>query len=82
MFTIRDSDAAKIRKAAEVFKRVREEMGLKLPKDGANVRFTGLQSGVHDGQSHTNPMDIGLGGEGIGSAAAFGHKAEDMQREG
>ena len=82
MFTIRDSDAAKIRKAAEVFKRVREEMGLKLPKDGANVRFTGLQSGVHDGKSHTNPLDIGLGSGGIGSAAAFGHKAEDMQREG
>ena len=55
---------------------------MKLPKDGANVRFTGLQSAVHDGKSHTNPLDINLGGEGIGSATAFGHKAEDMQREG
>ncbi len=82
MFTIRDSDATKIRMAAQVFKRVREEMGLTLPENGENVRFTGFQSLVHGGITHTNPLDIPLGGEGTASAAAFGHKAENMQREG
>ena len=82
MFTVRDSDAAKIRKTTQVFKRVREEMGIALPESGESVRFTGLQSHVHDGKTHTNPLDIPLGEDGTASAAAFGHKAEDMQREG
>ncbi len=82
IFTVRDSDAAKIRKVTQVFKRVREEMGIKLPDSGENVRFTGLQSRVHDGKHHTNPLAIALGEAGPASAAAFGHKADDMQREG
>ena len=43
MLTIRDSDTVKLRKTAQVFKRVREEMGIKLPENGENVRFTGTQ---------------------------------------
>ena len=82
MFTVRDSDAAKIRRAAAVFKRVREELGIKLPDNKENVRYTGLQSRVHDGQTHTNPLEFGLSGDPAdGSAAAFGHKAEHMQSE-
>ena len=49
MFTVRDSDAVKIRRVAAVFKRVREELGIKLPENKENVRFTGLQSRVHGG---------------------------------
>jgi hypothetical protein len=83
MFTVRDSDAVKIRRVVAVFKRVREEMGIKLPENGANVRFTGLQSKVHDGTTHTNPLDFGLSVDPArGNAAAFGHKAENMQSEG
>lgn len=82
MFTVRDSDAVKIRKVTQVFKRVREEMGMKLPDNGENVRFTGLQSRVHNGEHHTNPLAIELGEAETANAAAFGHKAEDMQREG
>ena len=41
---------------AQIFKQVREEMGIKLPDNGENVRFTGTQSKVHDGKTHTNPM--------------------------
>ena len=82
MFTVRDSDAAKIRRVAAVFKRVREELGIKLPENKENVRFTGLQSRVHGGLTHTNPLDLGLSGDPTsGNAAAFGHKAEDMQSE-
>jgi len=83
MYTVRDYDAAKIRRAVAVFKRVREDMGIQLPENGENVRFTGLQSRVHDGKTHTNPMDFGMSVDPVGgNAAAFGHKAEDMQREG
>ncbi|WNM58679.1 carbon monoxide dehydrogenase beta subunit family protein [Candidatus Nitrospira allomarina] len=81
MFTVRDSDAAKIRRVAAVFKRVREEMGIKLPESGNNVRFTGLQSKVHGGKTHTNPLDFNIESPVDGDAAAFGHKAEHMQRE-
>jgi hypothetical protein len=81
MLTIRDCDAAKLRWAAQVFKRVREQMGLKLPANGENVRFTGLQSKVHGGKTHTNPLEFVPTEAGLASAAAFGHKAEHMQRE-
>ena len=80
MLTVRDCDAAKLRRVAQVFKRVREEMKIKLPDSGENVRFTGTQSKVHGGKSHTNPMTF-MPGAGTASAAAFGHKAEQMQRE-
>jgi len=81
MFTVRDSDATKIRRVAAVFKRVREEMGIKLPENGNNVRFTGLQSRVHDGKTHTNPLDFSIASPVDGNASEFGHKAEHMQRE-
>jgi hypothetical protein len=81
MFTVRDSDAAKIRRVAAVFKRVREEMGIKLPENRENVRFTGLQSKVHEGKTHTNPLDFSIASPVDGNAAAFGHKAENMQKE-
>lgn len=81
MFTVRDSDATKIRRVAAVFKRVREEMGIKLPESGNNVRFTGLQSKVHGGKTHTNPLDFSIESPVDGNAEAFGHKAEHMQRE-
>ena len=81
MFTVRDSDATKIRRVATVFKRVREEMGIALPDHKENVRFTGLQSLVHGNKTHTNPLDFSIETPGDGNAAAFGHKAEHMQKE-
>lgn len=82
MLTVRDCDAEKLRKVAEAIKRVREEMGIKLPEDGENVRFTGLQSNVHGGKSHTNPLEFMPGVAGLATAEAFGHKPEDMKHEG
>ncbi len=82
MLTIRDSDSAKIRRVAQIFKRVREEMGIKLPENGENVRFTGTQSKVHDGKTHTNPMTFAPSADGKSAAAVFGHTAEQMKREG
>jgi hypothetical protein len=82
MFTIRDSDAAKLERVAQVFKRVREEMGIKLPEDGKNVRFTPYQSRmVHENRTHCNPLDFSPGDPAGGSAAAFGHQPEQMQSE-
>ena len=82
MLTIRDSDTIKLKKTAQIFKRVREEMGIKLPENGENVRFTGTQSKVHGGKTHTNPYDLYALTAGVGGAAAFGHSAEQMKREG
>jgi hypothetical protein len=81
MLTIRDSDTVKLKLVAKVFKRVREEMGLKLPDNGENVRFTGTQSKVYGGKSHTNPLDFMPSPTGVAGAAAFGHNAEQMKRE-
>lgn len=80
MLTVRDCDAAKLRRVAAVFKRVREQMGIKLPDNGENVRFTGTQSRVHGGKTHTNPL-VFMPSGGTAGAAAFGHRAEHMQRE-
>jgi hypothetical protein len=57
-------------------------MGIKLPENGENVRFTGTQSKVHDGKTHTNPLAFAPVPGGAGSAAMFGHSAEQMVREG
>jgi len=81
MLTIRDSDTAKLQLVAKVFKRVREQMGIKLPDSGENVRFTGTQSKVHDGKTHTNPLEFMPNPAGVAGASAFGHNAEQMKRE-
>jgi len=81
MLTVRDCDAEKLRRVAKVFQRVREEMGIKLPENGQNVRFTGTQSKVHGGKTHTNPLTFMPGPGGLDGAAAFGHTSEKMQRE-
>ena len=82
MLTIRDADKAKLQHVAQVFKRVREDMKIKLPANGENVRFTGTQSKVHNGKTHTNPLALMPAPGAVGSAAAFGHKPEQMQSEG
>jgi hypothetical protein len=45
------------------------------------VRFTGTQSKVHGGKTHTNPVDFMPSAAGLASATAFGHKPEHMQSE-
>lgn len=80
MLTIRDCDAGKLRWCAQIFKRVREKLGIKLPDSGDNVRFTGTQSKVHGGKTHTNPLEL-MPAPGLASAAAFGHSAGQMQSE-
>ena len=82
MMTVRDCDAAKLRRFAQVVKRVREQMGLKLPDNGENVRFTGTQSKVHGGKTHTNPLVFMPTPGSTAGAEAFGHKPEQMKREG
>lgn len=81
MLTIRDSDTAKLQRVAQIFKRVREQMGIKVPANGENVRFTGTQSKVHEGKTHTNPLSFTPKATDLGSAAMFGHKAEHMKSE-
>jgi len=56
-------------------------MGIKLPENEENVRFTGIQSKVHGGKTHTNPLAFMPTEPAFAGAAAFGHKPEQMQRE-
>ena len=81
MMMIRDSDTAKLQRIAQIFKRVREELGIKVPENGETVRFTGTQSKVHEGKTHTNPLSFMPAEATAVGAAAFGHKPEHMQRE-
>src|SRR5438093_1581704 len=81
MLTIRDADKAKLQRVAQVFQRVREQMGIKLPANGDNVRFTGTQSKVHGGKTHTNPLAFMPTEGAFAGAAAFGHKPEHMRSE-
>jgi hypothetical protein len=81
MLTIRDSDTAKLQCVAKVFKRIREQMGIKLPDNGENVRFTGTQSKVYGGKTHTNPLEFMPSATGATGGTAFGHNAEQMKRE-
>ena len=82
MFTIRDCDVNQLRRVVEAFKRVREEMGIKLPENGENVRYTPYQSqNVHGGKTHANPLEFTPDELGGSAASAFGHKPEHMQSE-
>ncbi|TKB73379.1 MAG: 2-oxoglutarate:ferredoxin oxidoreductase, partial [Nitrospira sp.] len=81
MLTIRDSDTAKIKRVAQIFKKVRETMGLTLPENGENVRFTGTQSKVHGGKTHANPLSFAPAPTALGSAAMFGHTPAQMKSE-
>src|SRR5207245_512542 len=56
MLSVHDMDAAKLRRVAQIFKRVREQMGINLPTDGKNVRYTGLQSRVNGNETHIDPL--------------------------
>lgn len=82
MLTVRDADVAKLRKIAQIFKTVREDMEIPLPANGENVRFTGIQSKVNAGKTHTNPLLFMPSPSNLDSAAAFGHSPDQMGREG
>jgi hypothetical protein len=60
MLSVHDMDAAKLRKVAQIIKRVREQMGISLPKDGKTVRYTGIQGHVNGGETHVNPLSFTL----------------------
>lgn len=81
MLSLRDTSSEKLRRLAQVVKRVREELGLALPENGENVRFTGTQSRVHGGKTHTNPLEFMVLSADLAGAAAYGHRPEGMERE-
>ena len=81
MLTIRDCDTSKLQRIAQVFKQVREELGIKVPENGETVRFTGTQSKVHEGKTHTNPLSFMPTDATVLGATALGHQPEHMKRE-
>ena len=67
MLSVHDMDAAKLRKVAKITKRIREEMGISLPKDGRTVRYTGLQSRVNGNETHVSPLEFKPGAPPAGA---------------
>ena len=69
---VRDTakERAQLEPLVEAFrelKRVREEMGISLPKDGRTVRYTGLQSRVNGNETHVSPLEFKPGAPPAGA---------------
>ncbi len=58
MLSVQDFDVEKMNHIIEVFRRVRQELKIAMPKDGKTVRLTPIQVQVHGGITHMNPVDF------------------------
>ncbi|MBI3595578.1 MAG: 2-oxoglutarate:ferredoxin oxidoreductase [Nitrospirae bacterium] len=58
MLSVRDFDVKKMDHIIDIFRRVRKELKIAMPKDGKTVRLTPLQIHMNGGKTHLNPLDI------------------------
>lgn len=58
MLSVRDFDVKKMDHIVDVFRRVRRELRIPMPKDGKTVRLTPTQVRLNGGITHENPLDI------------------------
>lgn len=58
MLSVRDFDVKKMDHIIEVFRCVREELKIPMPKDGKTVRLTPTQVRLNGGITHVNPVDF------------------------
>jgi len=56
MLSMQDLDVAKFDHIIEIFRRVREEMGISLPPDGKTIRLTDVQSDANEGEKFLSPL--------------------------
>jgi len=55
MLSVQDLDVKKMDHVIEIFRTVRKELGIKMPKDGENVRLTETQVRANHGVTRVNP---------------------------
>lgn len=70
MLSVRDFTVEKMNHIIEIFRRVRKELKIELPKDGKTVKLTPTQSRWNGGITHVNPLEIGTPLPGKASATS------------
>ena len=58
MLSVRDFDVKKMDHIIEIFRRVRGELKIPMPKGGKTVKLTPVQIQMNGGKTHLNPLDI------------------------
>ena len=70
MVSLQDLDVRKMDHVIEIFRTVRKELGIKLPKDGKTVRFTPPQRRANHDEEWVAPLamlhDVALPAESPG----------------
>lgn len=56
MLSVQDLDVAKMDHVIEIFRKVRTELKIAMPKDGKTVRLTGTQQRANGGVERINPV--------------------------
>lgn len=56
MLSVQDLDVPKFSHILSIFRRVRNELGIKLPADGKTIRLTGTQSHANCGATSLSPL--------------------------
>lgn len=56
MLSVQDLDVTKMNHIIDIFRKVRKELGIKIPRDGKTVRLTGTQVRANHGVEWTNPV--------------------------
>lgn len=57
MLSVQDLDVAKMDHIIDVFRAVRKDLGIPMPKDGKTVRLTTTQVRLNNGQERVNPLE-------------------------
>ena len=56
MLSVQDLDVKRMDRIIDVFRTVRKDLGIEMPKDGKTVRLTGTQVRANRGIERVNPQ--------------------------
>jgi hypothetical protein len=74
VLSVRDFDVPRMNHVIDVFRRMRSELKIKMPRDGRTVRLTPVQSRLNGGATHLDPREFERAG-----AAAVGTMTKEKQ---
>jgi hypothetical protein len=58
MLSVQDLDVEKMNRIIAIFRSVRKELGIEMPKDGKTVRLTGTQIRANHGTERVKPIPV------------------------